>query len=83
MASDGSFHVAITWWDDSVYEDMGTLVQDWGVNSLKHFMAYKNAIMYDDEVLVNRFSRARDLGVLCAVHCCFCTSQKEMGKDDF
>ena len=24
-ASDYSFHVAVTWWDDSVYEDMGTL----------------------------------------------------------
>lgn len=67
-ASDYSFHVAITWWDDSVHEDMGTLVRDWGVNSFKHFMAYKNAIMCDDEVLVNSFSRARDLGALCTVH---------------
>ncbi|MEC7985543.1 MAG: dihydropyrimidinase [Myxococcota bacterium] len=67
-ASDYSFHVAITWWDDSVYEDMGTLVKDWGVNSFKHFMAYKNAIMCDDEVLVNSFSRARDLGAWCTVH---------------
>ena len=67
-ASDYSFHVAITWWDDSVHDDMGTLVRDWGVNSFKHFMAYKNAIMCDDEVLVNSFSRARDLGALCTVH---------------
>jgi dihydropyrimidinase len=28
---------------------MGTLVQQEGVNSFKHFMAYKNAIMCDDE----------------------------------
>jgi dihydropyrimidinase len=67
-ASDYSFHVAITWWDESVHDDMGTLVRDWGVNSFKHFMAYKNAIMCDDEVLVNSFSRARDLGALCTVH---------------
>ena len=67
-ASDYSFHVAITWWDDTVHDDMGTLVSDWGVNSFKHFMAYKNAIMCDDEVLVNSFSRARDLGALCTVH---------------
>src|SRR5689334_15233737 len=45
-ASDYSFHVAITWWDESVRRDMGTLVQE-GVNSFKHFMAYKNAIMCD------------------------------------
>ncbi|MEE2643960.1 MAG: dihydropyrimidinase [Myxococcota bacterium] len=67
-ATDYSFHVAVTWWDDSVHEDMGTLSRDYGVNSFKHFMAYKNAIMCDDEVLVNSFTRARDLGALCTVH---------------
>ena len=33
-----------------------TLVREHGVNSFKHFMAYKNAIMCDDETLVNSFS---------------------------
>ena len=66
--SDYSFHVAVTWWDDSVHEDMATLTRDWGVNSFKHFMAYKNAIMCDDETLVNSFTRARDLGAICTVH---------------
>ena len=66
--SDYSFHVAVTWWDDTVHEDMGTLSRDWGVNSFKHFMAYKNAIMCDDETLVNSFTRARDLGAICTVH---------------
>ena len=67
-AADYSLHVAITWWDNSVYEDMGTLVKDHGVNSFKHFMAYKNAIMADDEILVSSFMRARELGALCTVH---------------
>ncbi len=66
--SDYTFHVAVTWWDDSVYEDMGTLVRDHGVNSFKHFMAYKGAIMCDDEVLVNSFSRALELGAIPTVH---------------
>ena len=66
--ADYSFHVAITWWDDSVYEDMGTLVRDHGVNSFKHFMAYKGAIMADDEILVNSFSRALELGAVPTVH---------------
>lgn len=66
--SDYSFHVAVTWWDDSVYEDMGKLVADHGVNSFKHFMAYKNAIMADDEILVNSFSRALELGAIPTVH---------------
>ena len=67
-ATDYSFHVAITWWDDTVHEAMGTLTRDYGVNSFKHFMAYKGAIMADDETLVNSFSRARELGAICTVH---------------
>jgi dihydropyrimidinase len=67
-AADYSFHVAVTWWDETVHADMGTLVNEHGVNSFKHFMAYKNAIMADDEVLVNSFSRALELGALPTVH---------------
>ena len=67
-ASDYSFHVAVTWWSDQVREDMGTLVRDEGVNSFKHFMAYKNAIMCDDETLVNSFRRALELGAMPTVH---------------
>lgn len=67
-AADFSFHVAITWWDDSVHEDMETLVREHGVNSFKHFMAYKNAIMADDETLVNSFRRCVELGAMPTVH---------------
>ncbi|MBA2319804.1 MAG: dihydropyrimidinase [Deltaproteobacteria bacterium] len=67
-ACDYSFHVAITWWDDSVRRDMHTLATEHGVNSFKHFMAYKNAIMADDEVLINSFRTARELGALSTVH---------------
>jgi dihydropyrimidinase len=66
--ADYSFHVAITWWDDSVCKDMATLVHEHGVNSFKHFMAYKGAIMADDEILVNSFSRALELGAIVTVH---------------
>jgi dihydropyrimidinase len=66
--SDYTFHVAITWWDESVHEAMGTLVNEYGVNSFKHFMAYKGAIMADDEILVNSFSRAIELGAIVTVH---------------
>lgn len=67
-ATDYSFHVAITWWDESVRKDMGTLVREHGVNSFKHFMAYKNAIMCDDETLVNSFKRCRELGAIATLH---------------
>ncbi|MCH8248556.1 MAG: dihydropyrimidinase [Proteobacteria bacterium] len=66
--ADYSFHVAITWWDESVHADMETLVKKHGVNSFKHFMAYKHAIMCDDETLINSFTRARELGAIVTVH---------------
>jgi len=67
-AADYGFHVAVTWWSERVHADMGTLVRDEGVNSFKHFMAYKNAIMCDDETLVNSFRRALELGAMPTVH---------------
>ena len=67
-AADYAFHVAITWWDESVHRDMGLLANEHGVQSFKHFMAYKNAIMCDDEVLVNSFTRCLELGALPTVH---------------
>ena len=67
-AGDYTFHVAVTWWADSVREEMGTLVREHGVNSFKHFMAYKNAIMADDETLVKSFTRALELGAIPTVH---------------
>jgi dihydropyrimidinase len=67
-AGDYSLHVAVTWWGDAVHEEMGILARDHGVNSFKHFMAYKGAIMCDDEVLVNSFLRARELGALPTIH---------------
>ncbi len=66
--SDYSFHVAITWWDETVKADMETLVKEHGVNSFKHFMAYKGAIMADDEVLVNSFTNCVELGAIPTVH---------------
>ena len=66
--ADYSFHVAITWWDETVHADMKTLVEKHGVNSFKHFMAYKGAIMAPDEILVNSFNRALELGAMPTVH---------------
>jgi dihydropyrimidinase len=67
-AADYSFHVAITSWSDQVHTEMGILARDHGVNSFKHFMAYKNAIMVDDGILLNSFARALELGAIPTVH---------------
>ncbi len=67
-ASDYSLHVAVTWWSEQVREEMGILARDHGVNSFKHFLAYKNAIMIDDGVLMHSIGRALELGAICTVH---------------
>ncbi|MGP1398023.1 MAG: dihydropyrimidinase [Inquilinaceae bacterium] len=65
---DYSFHVAVTWWSDQVEAEMGELARDHGVNSFKHFMAYKNAIMVEDDVLMHSFRRCLELGAVPTVH---------------
>jgi dihydropyrimidinase len=67
-AADYSFHVAVTSWSDTVREEMGILTRDYGVNSFKHFMAYKGALMVDDGVLLNSIGRALELGAICNIH---------------
>lgn len=67
-AADYSFHVAVTWWSDKVRDEMAVLTTQHGVNSFKHFMAYKGAIMVDDGVLLHSFARAQELGALATVH---------------
>jgi len=67
-ASDHSFHVAVTWWDETVHADMATLVNEEGVNSFKHFMAYKGAIMATDEIMYHSFRRALELGAIVTAH---------------
>ena len=66
--ADYACHAAITWWDDSVAADMATLVNTHGVNSFKHYMAYKGTIMADANVLRASFARALALGAIVTVH---------------
>ncbi|HBK91180.1 MAG TPA: dihydropyrimidinase [Parvularcula sp.] len=67
-AGDFGFHVAVTWWDKTVHADMKTLVEEEGVNSFKHFMAYKDAIMATDETIYHSFRRALELGAIVTAH---------------
>ncbi len=65
---DYGFHVAITHWSEQVGEEMRILVEECGVSSFKHFMAYKNALMVEDEDFLRSLKRAAELGALCTVH---------------
>jgi dihydropyrimidinase len=65
---DNGFHMAITDLDEGgTLEELATL-PDQGVTSYKLFMAYKGAIMVDDETLFRSMQVAADSGALVMVH---------------
>ena len=67
-ASDYGFHMAVTSWSKQVFDEMETVVKTYGINSFKHFLAYKGALMVNDDELYNSFARCAHLGALPLVH---------------
>jgi dihydropyrimidinase len=67
ICSDLGYHMAITGWDENVFNEMEDAVK-MGVNSFKHFMAYKGALMIEDDEMFASFKRCRELGALPMVH---------------
>lgn len=65
---DYSFHMAVTWWGEQVFDEMKAVVQEKGINTFKHFMAYKGALMVNDDEMFASFSRCAELGALPLVH---------------
>ncbi len=67
-ASDYSLHMAVTQWSPMIHDEMETVVKTYGINTFKHFMAYKGALMVNDDELYNSFKRCAELGALPLVH---------------
>ncbi len=65
---DYSFHMAVTWWGEQVFDDMEKVVRERGINTFKHFLAYKGALMVNDDELYASFSRLAELGATPMVH---------------
>ncbi|MCT4683948.1 MAG: dihydropyrimidinase [Roseicyclus sp.] len=65
---DYSYHMAVTWWGEQVFDEMKTVIEDRGINTFKHFMAYKGALMVNDDELYASFSRLSELGGIAMVH---------------
>jgi dihydropyrimidinase len=65
--TDYSYHMCITYWSDKVREDMAAVVEK-GVTTFKHFMAYKGALMVNDEEMFASFQRCAELGAMPLVH---------------
>jgi len=64
---DYSFHMAVTWWGEKVFDEMPLVVEK-GITSFKHFMAYKGALMVDDDEMYSSFQRVAEVGGLPMVH---------------
>ncbi|KAK9273854.1 hypothetical protein L1049_018666 [Liquidambar formosana] len=65
---DYGFHMAITKWDEIVSREMEIMVKEQGINSFKFFMAYKGALMINDELLLEGLKKCKSLGALAMVH---------------
>ena len=65
---DYSYHMAVTWWGEQVFNEMQTVIQDRGINTFKHFMAYKGALMVNDDELFASLNRLAELGGIAMVH---------------
>ena len=67
-AGDYGFHMAVTSWSKQRFDEMETVVKTYGINTFKHFMAYKGALMINDDEMYNSFARCANLGALPLVH---------------
>ncbi|SMX49099.1 dihydropyrimidinase [Maliponia aquimaris] len=65
---DYSFHMAVTWWGEQVFNEMKTVIEDRGITTFKHFMAYKGALMVQDDEMFASFKRLAELGGIAMVH---------------
>ncbi|MEQ8445887.1 MAG: dihydropyrimidinase [Pelagibacterium sp.] len=65
---DYSYHMAVTWWSEQVFNEMETVVKEKGINTFKHFMAYKGALMVQDDEMYASFQRCAELGAMPLVH---------------
>ena len=59
--------MCVTGWNERIFDEMAEVVRR-GVNTFKHFMAYKGALMVNDDEMFASFRRCAALGALPLVH---------------
>uniref|UniRef100_W5MXY6 Dihydropyrimidinase like 3 n=1 Tax=Lepisosteus oculatus TaxID=7918 RepID=W5MXY6_LEPOC len=65
---DYSLHVDITHWNDSVKQEVETLIKEKGVNSFLVYMAYKDLYQMTNSELYEIFTFLGELGAIVQVH---------------
>ncbi|XP_013149010.1 PREDICTED: dihydropyrimidinase isoform X2 [Papilio polytes] len=69
VCCDYALHVGVTWWSPSVAKEMQQLCsEEYGINSFKMFMAYRDTWMLDDYHLYIAMETCKQLGALPMVH---------------
>ncbi len=66
-SSDYSYHMCVNGWSQKHFDEMAEVVKR-GINTFKHFMAYKGALMVNDDEMFASFQRCAALGALPLVH---------------
>ena len=59
--------LAVTWWGEKMWKEMPEVVKR-GVNTFKYFMAYKGALMVNDDEMYQSFLRCAEIGAIPLVH---------------
>ena len=67
VAVDYGLHINISRWDQAIYEEMARL-PEWGIASIKVFMAYNGRLRLQDGEIFQAMRRARELGLLTMLH---------------
>uniref|UniRef100_A0A7E4W6P6 dihydropyrimidinase n=1 Tax=Panagrellus redivivus TaxID=6233 RepID=A0A7E4W6P6_PANRE len=69
VVCDYGLSMAITNWNEDVEFSMGEVVKsEYGINSFKFFLAYKNVFMVTDDQFYRGMKRCSELGALARVH---------------
>lgn len=65
---DYSYHMAVTDFNEITKKEIKDLIQNEGISSFKTFMAYKGALMIDDNQMVGLMQEVKKQGGLVTVH---------------
>lgn len=65
---DYSYHMAVTDFNEHTRKEIGDLIQNEGITSFKTFMAYKGALMIDDNQMVGLMQEVKKQGGMVTVH---------------
>lgn len=66
--TDYHFHQSITHWDESTEEQMQECIEKYGIRSFKTYLAYRDTIGIDYEILEKVMLKAAELNAIVLVH---------------